>query len=168
MIVQRPARLSVDKTDAGGQTSQCWHRLAHAPLSGHLSRGQSNTAGSCGRADSRQTYTTAGYNGGAVENRDTAKEEGFRRTSFAFRCRNLCRIQVFSNTCEAKNSDLPQNSQTSATGLEPATTGSTVRYSIQLSYAPEFSERSNVFSRRRLSSNSADGFRLQFYARFYC
>ena len=39
-----------------------------------------------------------------------------------------------------KGPRMQARSSTSATGLEPATTGSTVRYSNQLSYAPFFSD----------------------------
>ena len=56
------------------------------------------------------------------------------------------------------------NDLTSATGLEPATTGSTVRYSNQLSYAPSFApserpptRRETVFRPAALSSCSGGG-----------
>ena len=71
------------------------------------------------------------------------------------RCRSINEQGSRSNgSCTGLASDLShcQHKSASATGLEPATTGSTVRYSNQLSYAPVTNGSSNLRQCRELSS----------------
>ena len=61
----------------------------------------------------------------------------FRRTGLLVTCL-FDRVDSMDSGGQAQNPTFPIETHysTSATGLEPATTGSTVRYSNQLSYAP--------------------------------